>query len=459
MADKRNDLPSEINHRWTGRALSTGRIASNALRLAGRRLIRAKGDGDRVLGQNLARELDQMKGLAMKVGQILSYFDGILPEETHDALHSLQQGAKPVAFATIARVIESAFDAPIARLFDEFDSQPVAAASIGQVHRARLDGRDVAVKVQYPNVRKTFETDTKRLRSLSKLASLATAVDGPAIVDELRIRILEECDYQREAGFQRAFQTAFSTHADDRKDICIPEPVMSRTRTTVLTTGWEAGRDFYSFIQSSAAQQRNRVGRIIMRFAYQSLFNFGIINADPHPGNYLFPDDGPVVFLDFGCVRRFDSAFLEAERRLAQVILDDRRDRFPDAVLATGMVAKPKRFSFDHHWDMLCHQYAPYRQARFQFTAEYIRDGLRYTGPSNPNLRRLAIPPAWIWTQRLQWGLHAVLARLQAQGDFRDILKQALDTPLRPFPSVPSQSVDADTDANTDMTTDADTRI
>lgn len=420
---KHDDPLETINHRWGGRFLSTGRIAGSALRLASRRLRGAQaGQTDGAIGERLARELDGMKGLAMKVGQILSYFDGILPEETHAALRSLQAGSRAVDFAVMREVLEAELGGRVESLFEAFDETPVASASIGQVYRARYDGRAVAVKVQYPHVQETFRSDFGRIRKLAKLASLATAVDGPAIADELAERIGEECDYRREAAFQTAFAKAFSWEPR----IQIPDVVEARSAERVITSTWCEGRDFYSFVESSTGDQRNAAGLLLARFAFTSLFRLGTLNADPHPGNYLFPEGDAVVFLDFGCIRHFAPEILEVERELVRVVIEDRREAFRDALLATGIVAKPRRFDFDVHWAMLCHQYAPYRAPHFRFSMDYIREGMAFNRPSNPNLRKLAIPPYWIWLQRLHWGLHAVLARLQAEGDFRQVLCEAL---------------------------------
>ena len=235
-----------------------------------------------------------------------------------------------------------------------------------------------------------------------------------------------ECDYLLEARCQRAFRAAFAGDAE----VYVPEVVDARTRATVLTTAWIDGQSFYDLARDAGAAERGRIGLVLARFAYRSLFGLGTLNADPHPGNYLVPTGGPVVFIDFGCVRAFEPGFVERERALARVVVEDRRSGFRDALLATGMVPRPERFDFDGHWALLCHQYAPYRQPRFAFTSDYIRRGMEYSGPSNPNLRRLAIPPAWIWVQRLIWGLHAVLARLGAEGGFAEVFRAALDTPL-----------------------------
>jgi predicted unusual protein kinase regulating ubiquinone biosynthesis (AarF/ABC1/UbiB family) len=251
---------------------------------------------------------------------------------------------------------------------------------------------------------------------------MATAVDGPSLVAELAQRMQSECDYLAESANQQFFKTAFAHDPE----VDIPETFAERTRTTVLTSAFREGADFYAFLANAPPERRNRAGLCMARFAFHSLFKLARLNADPHPGNYVFPENGPVVFLDFGCVKQFDAQFVATERRLAQIVLDDRRDLFRDAVLETGMVPNPNQFDFDIHWRMLCHQFAPYRSPRFQFSFEYVRAGMEFNRPSNPNLRHLAIPPSWIWEQRLVWGLHAVLARLNAEGNFAEVMRTTL---------------------------------
>jgi predicted unusual protein kinase regulating ubiquinone biosynthesis (AarF/ABC1/UbiB family) len=403
--------------------LSTGSIAASAARLAARRVTgRTEGERDGLLGEALARELDQMKGMAMKVGQIVSYFDGVLPEGAHEALRKLQKGVTPMRFDVISRAIEDSFGQPLKDLFDEFEPTPIAAASIGQVHRARFRDEWVAVKVQYPGIRDTMDADFRRLAGFSRLASFATAVDGPALVAELRARVHEECDYLREADHQRAWARAFANDSD----VTIPAVIDERTTKEVLTTHLCTGSDFYGFAEARDSATKNAAAAVLVRFAYESLWTLAAVNADPHPGNYLFPESGGVVFLDFGCVRHFDRDWLAQNRRLLEVVIDDRRRDFDEALVAAGMVGTRDRFDFDHHWALLCHEYAPYRSARFRFTREWLKGALEFSKPSNPNLRRLVIPPPWIWLERLTWGLHAVLVRLEAEGSFGDLLRGVL---------------------------------
>ena len=417
--------PFPFSGGWVDRVLATGKVGFSAAHLAARRVLGMEGEADGAIGEALAAELDRMKGMAMKVGQILSYFDGVLPEETHAALRMLQQGATSMPWDKVAGVIRGALGADPDVLFDSIERAPVAGASIGQVHKAVYLGAPVAVKIQYPGILDTLATDLARVRRLSHIASLGTAVNGPALADELADSVRAECDYTAEARWQERFRRAFSADPD----MVIPETVPERTAETVLTMAWCEGRDFYTFGRGASQEVRDAAGLVLLRFAHRSFFTLGMVNADPHPGNYVFMDDGRVAFLDFGCVRRFDPDFVESERRLARVVLDGDRAAFPDAVRATGMVADPRRFDYDMHWKVMRHQYAPYVAETFTFSLEHVRAGMALNTPSNPNLRRLAIPPQWIWLQRLQWGLLAVLGRLGVRGSFGPMLRGILDAP------------------------------
>ena len=206
MTDKRSPL---VGEGWAERLLSTGRVAASGARLAARQILRREGPVDGLIGESLAAELDRMKGMAMKVGQILSYFEGILPEETHEALRVLQQGVTSMPYERVAEVLREAFGEPVEDLFEDFEREPIAGASIGQVHRARYRGLPVAVKVQYPRIVQNLESDFRRLRGLTRVASAGTAVDGLAIATELKDRVIAECDYLAEARAQDAFRVAF----------------------------------------------------------------------------------------------------------------------------------------------------------------------------------------------------------------------------------------------------------
>src|SRR5690606_39262299 len=303
-----NEPPDDVPHRLRDRARHSARVARALAGEGLKRLVWRAEDDDVAFGEALAAELGQMKGMAMKVGQILSYMDVPLPDATQRALVRLQQGVTPIATATIRRVIQDDLGASVDALFERFDDVAIASASIGQVHRAATAGREVAVKVRYPGAQTTFDADVRQLHRLARIASLASGVDGAALVEELHARLREECDYAQEGRWQEAFRAAFA--GDD--SVRIPEVVAERSGDAVLTTAWADGAAFETFCRDASQARRDRAGLVLARFAWQSFFRHFALNADPHPGNYLFPADDAVVFLDFGCVRRFEPAFVGA---------------------------------------------------------------------------------------------------------------------------------------------------
>ncbi|TNE85610.1 MAG: AarF/ABC1/UbiB kinase family protein [Deltaproteobacteria bacterium] len=408
-----------IPRRVRDRARHLRKVATSAAGFGVRRLLRDRPEDAELLGEALLGELDELKGMAMKVGQILSYMDGALPPETQARLARLQRGQSPLPWLELAPRVDAALGPRAADL--DVDPVAVAAASIGQVHRARLGDVDVAVKVQYPEVRETFEADVTQLRRLAGLAGLASSVDGQAIVDDLRDRLVEECDYAHEARWQRQFRTWF---ADD-PEVRVPEVLADYSTETVLTTRWCDGVPLEDFLDADP-DSRNAAGLTLARFAWRSMFHHGVIHADPHPGNQLYTERA-VVFLDFGCVRQFESAWLDATRRELCAVLDGDRVGFREAVLDSGMVPDPRRFDFDEHWAMQRQLWAPYLTDDYAFTPGLLAEASRFSRPTNPNLRRLAIPPPWIWLARLQWGLHSVLVRLRTRGAYATLLRTALE--------------------------------
>jgi predicted unusual protein kinase regulating ubiquinone biosynthesis (AarF/ABC1/UbiB family) len=423
MTDRK---PSKLGVAWT------------AGRLAGRRLLGLQaGERDLELGERLTGQLDQMKGLAMKVGQIVSYLDVPLPEAVQDQLARLQTGQRGMPPAQVREVVEAALGRPVEALYEAFAWEPVAAASIGQVHRAVVDGRPVAVKVQYPAVARSFTDDLRAVGRISALASLATAVDGRALVHELGQRLVEECDYAREAQAQAAFARAF---AADR-DVLVPAVLLDRSAPTVLTTAWVEGESFAE-LRLADATRRDAVAATLVRFTYRSLLQLAAIQADPHPGNFLFPTAGPtaaaVAFLDFGCVRGLELAMVEALRGIAAAVRDGDRPRFREAVQALGVVGKPHSFDYEHFFAVMEHLHRPLVSPRFTFEPAYVREGYALNGPGSPNARTMAMPPAYIWVARLQWGLWSILARLHASGSFGDLLDELLAAPIDPLPLAPA---------------------
>ncbi len=398
-------------------------VALTAGRLAARGLIRRGTSArDLALGEALTSQLDNMKGLAMKIGQIVSYMDVPLPEEVQAQLAKLQTGAQGRPLEELRAVVTATLGGELESLFEEVDPDPVAAASIGQVHRARFGGREVAVKIQYPEIEATFSADLGTLHRIAALASLASVVDGQAIVQELADRLTEECDYEREARAQAKFAEAF---AED-SEVWVPEVVWERSGAQVLTTRWAEALGFRAFCEQASMEQRCRAAATLTRFAYRSLLVLGTIQADPHPGNFAFTDDGRVVFFDFGCARELDDTMVTALRCMSEAVLAEDFGAFREATLALGVVGVPAKFDYNHYYEMTRHLYRPFIEPNFVFEPSFIRAAMDYNSPSSPNARTLAMPPAYIWVARLQWGLWSVLTRLRAEGDFLSILREQL---------------------------------
>jgi predicted unusual protein kinase regulating ubiquinone biosynthesis (AarF/ABC1/UbiB family) len=423
----RRDRLRAITHSWAGRTLGTGRIAASAAGYAASRLIGASDDADARFGEGLLEHLDEMKGFAMKVGQILSYVDGAVPPAVAARLRALQHGQSALAPDVVRAEVERALGAPVASLFDRFDDTPIAAASIGQVHRASVHGREVAVKVQYPHVADTFRADFGRLRGIAALAGLGTAVDGRAVVEELEARFIEECDYTREAGWQRAFAAGLR----DLDGALVPDVIGERCATTVLTTDFVDGASFYRFVEEAPQEAKDRAGLLLFEASMRGIFRHGAIQADPHPGNYLFLADGRVALLDWGCVRAYERDWVDRWRRLARIMLAGDRGAFDQAFRATGMVGHAT-FDFDAQYEQLGHLYRPFESADYTFTPAYVAATMEFAKLGNPNLRKLAMPPEWVWTNRLHFGLYSVLAALGARGDFRAAYERVLSAPWEP---------------------------
>ena len=263
--------------------------------------------------------LGGMKGAAMKVGQVLCFMDvGLVPEEYREEfqakLAKLRDAAPTVSFEQMKAVIEADLEAPISEVFSEFDEEPIAAASIGQVYRAPAgrDGRDVAVKVQYPGINDAVRADMKNLGMLLRLAKRITPqLDVKAVGDEIRERIVEELDYELEASNQRTMARLYRDHPF----IVIPDVVTSLSRERVIVTEFVVG-DGFEALRREPDEERDRIGEIVFRFYYGSMFRHRRFSGDPHPGNMMRLADGRIAFLDFGLFKSVTEEVRDARARL-----------------------------------------------------------------------------------------------------------------------------------------------
>jgi predicted unusual protein kinase regulating ubiquinone biosynthesis (AarF/ABC1/UbiB family) len=281
--------------------------------------------------EQILEVLGNMKGAAMKVGQVASYIDtGAFPEEfqerIQEKLAELRDSAPRVPFKDMRKVIESELGERIDDVFAEFDDEAVAAASIGQVYRARLPedfggklaGREVAVKVQYPGVAEAVRSDLQNLGLLMRVAKrIAPGMDAKAMTAEIKERLSDELDYEQEAQAQRAIARQWRGHPF----VVIPDVVTSLSRERVLVTEWVEGISFEEVCEL-ATPERDRFGEIVYRFFAGSLFRNGHFSGDPHPGNYRLMADGRVAFLDFGMTKRVSREHLDSEIEIFRAGMD-----------------------------------------------------------------------------------------------------------------------------------------
>jgi predicted unusual protein kinase regulating ubiquinone biosynthesis (AarF/ABC1/UbiB family) len=370
--------------------------------------------------------LGTLRGLAAKVGQTLSYVDGIVPEAQREsyerALGKLRDATPRSAPDAVRRVIEEELGAPIERLFASFDERPFASASIGQVHRATLtDGRAVAVKVQHPGIASAIESDLENAGLMEGLVTTLgpKGMNAKAAYDEVAARFREELDYELEAERQAFFSRL---HAGDPR-IGIPAVIAERSSRRVLTSELVFGLGYEAAL-AAPEHDRRAWAETLWRFVFKGNLVGGMFNADPHPGNYLFGPDGRVTFLDFGCVQPISAERLPTARamHLAALARDEHTFAEQAAVLlgthggeyGTRAVAYSRR-CFEPMFG------SPFHITR-DYTTSLVTDlrALKRLFWAKDN-SFVMLPPAMLFLNRLQFGFYSVLARLDATVDYASV--------------------------------------
>src|SRR3954454_19510115 len=292
--------------------------------------------------KQIVAALGTMKGAAMKLGQVMSFLDvGLVPEEFREEfqakLAELRDAAPKVSFKDMKKVIESEYGERVEDVFETFDPVPIAAASIGQVYKARLDdGRTVAVKVQYPGVAEAVRADMQNLGMILRLMkSVAPGLDVRSVAEEIRERIGEELDYELEASNQRSMARAFRGHPF----IVVPDVITSLSRERVVVSEFVSGRGFEEFKQLPQ-DERDRIGEIIFRFYFGSIYRMEMCSGDPHPGNMLLLDDGRMAFLDFGLFKRLGPGAAERELTLGRLGVEGRGEELVAELKEHGFLTR-----------------------------------------------------------------------------------------------------------------------
>jgi len=387
--------------------------------------------------EQLFRTLGELKGGAMKMGQMLSVLESALPEEVagpyREHLTRLQDAAPPMPTQTVREILERDLGTDWRDQLVWLDGGPTAAASIGQVHQGRWhDGRDVAVKVQYPGAGEALLSDLRQLARVARTAApLVPGIDLKPLVAELQARAADELDYQLEAEAQRTFAEAFR----DDPEIVVPDVVA--VGDTVLVTEWlESPASMAAVIADGTQEERDHYGELFVRFLFSGPARTGMLHADPHPGNYRIlpgPDGEPgrLGVLDFGAVARLpDRRLPEAMGRLLRIAADQDEAGLVEGLRAEGFIKDRVRVDPAQVLDYLAPFVEPTKVERFQFSRRWMRAQFaRVNDPRDPAYTvgmKLNLPPSYLLIHRTWLAGVGVLCQLECEAPFRQILVESL---------------------------------
>ena len=380
--------------------------------------------------EDVAEVLGGMKGAIMKAGQMISFIAEGLPPEARAALATLQADVPPMAPSLAEGVVEAELGQHPERLFLQWEPVPVAAASIGQVHRAvTRDGREVAVKVQYPGVDRAIRSDLDNAELLYGLfASFALKnMDVKPMVDELRSRMGDELDYRLEAVCQAEFAERYRDHPF----IHVPDVIPSLSSRRVITSEWVGGLTWARFIDSATPEQKRTAAEILFRFAEGSIWHHRVFNGDPHPGNYRFhPDKGRVTFLDFGLVKRWAPGELETLSPILDAILDQDPEGTMGALETAGFLPAGHGLTAGRIYEYVSGPYLPFQVDEFTYDPDFVGRTLQrmldIQGEFGDVIRLLNMPPSYVILDRVVWGMSALFGRMGATGNWRGLLGEYL---------------------------------
>jgi ribosomal protein L7/L12 len=423
LAAAKASIPTVAVRRAARTMLGVGRGSAVALGLA---LTSGEGKADVDAISDAIATIGALKGVTMKIGQLLGYIDVGIPESMRIALSVLQTHAQPMPFERVREIVAGELGSAGQELVRGMRKEPIAAASIGQVHACSLgDGTKVVVKVVYPGIEDAISQDFGPATLSGRLAVWVypkTSLD--TFVRDVRARVLEECDYALEAKRQERFRELFAAHPT----IVIPEVHRQYSSAHVLTTTFVDGVHLDAWLAGNPdPSARNRAGEALFDFYLGSLFRHGIYNCDPHPGNYLFLRDGRIAFLDFGCAREFDAELVGRIAALTHAMRKDDRNLIYRALLDLGVARPGERFESE-----------PTRWLLRAFYGPLLRDGVvpfdlgrglslrevfrrwRYT-------KGLALPGELVFLLRTSLGLSSVLARIGARANWFHLMEHLLD--------------------------------
>jgi predicted unusual protein kinase regulating ubiquinone biosynthesis (AarF/ABC1/UbiB family) len=417
----------------------TARLASLPLGVAGRVV---GGWGKRLVGQDAAEVsaqmsaktaeqlfavLGQLKGGAMKFGQALSVFEAAVPDEMaapyREALTKLQAAAPPMSRQATHRMLAEQLGRSWRKRFSEFDDDPAASASIGQVHRAVWhDGRQVAVKVQYPGADEALMSDLRQLSRFSRLfQALAPGTEIKPLLAELTARMSEELDYRQEADNQRTVAAAY----DGDEHFLVPKVIASAPK--VLVSEWVSGTPLAKIIREGGKELRDKAGYLLAEFHYSAPAKAGLLHADPHPGNFMLAEDGRMCVIDFGGVARLPEGLPAPLGRLMRFAMEGDSDSLFETLRAEGFVRPGTQVPAEHVHAYLAPFVEPLLSERFHFTRQWMQKQAERVGDLGGQDfrtgRSLNLPPQYLLIQRVLAGSTGILCQLDAELPAREIVE------------------------------------
>jgi predicted unusual protein kinase regulating ubiquinone biosynthesis (AarF/ABC1/UbiB family) len=377
--------------------------------------------------EDVASVLGGMKGAIMKAGQMFSFIADGLPPEAAAALATLQADVAPMSPNLARRVIREELGADPEDVFLDWTETPVAAASIGQVHRAVLkDGRVVAVKVQYPGVDKAISSDLDNAQLLYGMFSqfALPSLDVKAMIDEVRARMVEELDYRIELKSQQEFAVYYEGHPFIKIPIAVPEFSTRR----VLVSEWVEGLRWKDFLETADSATKNKAAEVLMRFAQGSVYYHGMFNGDPHPGNYRFHEDGTITFLDFGLVKRWTQQEIDELRPVLDAVLAQDAETLLKLMVMLNTVPSDHGLDGAKVLDYVTTPYVPFLSPTFKYSREWMASALKkvldFDGTYRQILDQIDLPTSYVILDRLVWGLGALFGHLEAEAPWGALLDE-----------------------------------
>tara|TARA_R110002050_G_scaffold83381_4_gene178213 strand:+ start:13048 stop:14370 length:1323 start_codon:yes stop_codon:yes gene_type:complete len=411
----------------TGKFISTGaKIGRNYLKHYSKKLISGEDNQEELQERNaedVYDALSNLKGSALKVAQMLSMDQGLLPQAYTTKFAQAQYSAPPLSYPLVVKTFQQHFQKAPSEIFDEFSRNSVAAASIGQVHKAKLDGKNLAIKIQYPGVANSIHSDLKMVRPVVGAMFNISQTEISHYLSEVEERLLEETDYQLELKRSREITEACA-HMEGLE---FPRYYEELSSPKVLTMDWLDGHHLDKFLALNPSQEiRNKIGQVIWDFYDFQIHNLQQVHADPHPGNFLFQEDGTVGVIDFGCIKELQEDFYRKYFQIMKPAISDDEEEFSDLLYQLEFLLKSDKTEEVSHFKEIYKEVLellgrPFFSETFDFSDKsyfekiYAMSDIFKNDKMVKNAKAGRGPKDAIYLNRTYFGLYSMLHSLGAK--------------------------------------------